>query len=263
MARRGTQVKESNGAAYLASALPLPAPRRLVVLCPPRSGSELLVDLLDQVPGLACSGEVLHQRKVRSLRRFLEGRARLARLGGARAYGCKVLTHHLLPEEDRFGPAKPIVQGLIDSGWTVVQLRRRDVLAMALSHLQAQETGRWHERGDTAPEELPRIDADPGTVFAWLHAADSYQRWLDDLLADLPHHTVTYEDDLLDDASRQAAVDAIARLVGLEPAPVAARLRKGAPPDPWQRLQDPEPLRRLLRETAFADLADGGDPAAG
>jgi LPS sulfotransferase NodH len=233
-----------------------------VVLCPPRSGSELLVDLLDQVPGLSCSGEVFHQRKVRWPLRFLEGRARLARRGGAEVYGCKVLTHHLLPEEDRFGPAKPLVQALVERGWTIVHLRRRDLLAMALSHLQAQETGRWHERGEGAPGELPRIDADAGTVFAWLHGAASYQRWLDDLLADVPHHTVTYEDDLLRDEDRQATIDAIARLVRLAPAPVTARLQKGAPVDPWQRLADPEPLRRLLRETPFAYLADGRDPPA-
>jgi LPS sulfotransferase NodH len=257
MAREETQWRESNAAAYAASALPLRPPQRLVVLCPPRSGSELLVDLLDQLPGMRCSGEVLHQRKVRWPQRFLEGRARLARLGGARAYGCKVLTHHLLPEEDRLGPAKPIVQDLVDGGWTVVQLRRRDLLATALSHLQAQETGRWHERGSGPPEALPLIEADAGTVFAWLHSAASYQQWLDDLLADLPHHTVTYEDDLLHERDRQAAIDTIAGLVGLEPAPVAARLQKGAPVDPWQRLKDPEPLRRLLRETAFAHLVDG------
>jgi LPS sulfotransferase NodH len=257
---RWTRWKESNGAAYAASVLPLPSPRQLVVLCTPRSGSELLVDLLDQVPGIACSGEVFHLRTVRHPRRFLEGRARIARLGGAQVYGCKVLTHHLLPEEDRFGPARPIVERLVSDGWTLVHLRRRDLLAMALSHLQAQETGRWHERGGGAREELPRIDADAGTIFAWLHGAAAYQSWLDDLVADLPHRTVTYEDDLLRPEDRQATIDGIARAVGVEPAPVAARLQKGAPADPWQRLADPEPLRRLLRETPFAYLADGGDP---
>ena len=50
MAHRSTQLKESNLAAYAASVLPLPSPRRLLILCVPRSGSELLVDLLDQVP---------------------------------------------------------------------------------------------------------------------------------------------------------------------------------------------------------------------
>jgi LPS sulfotransferase NodH len=260
MGGRWTRAKESNAAAYAASLLPLPSPRRLVVLCAPRSGSELLVDLLDQVPGLRCSGEVFHLRTVRRPVRFLEGRARIARLGGAQAYGCKVLTHHLLPEEDRFGPARPIVERLVADGWALVHLRRRDLLAMALSHLQAQETGRWHERGGAPRRALPLIEADAGTIFAWLHGAAAYQSWLEDLVADLPHQTVTYEDDLLREGDRQATIDALARCVGLEPAPVAARLQKGAPTDPWQRLADPEPLRRLLRETPFAYLADGEPP---
>src|SRR5690606_22640270 len=101
----GRRALHSRAAAYAASALPAPPAARFVIVCLPRSGSELLVDLLGQLPGVTCDGELLQEPVLRPVR-FLEGRARLGRLRGARAWGCKLLVQHLQWYEARYGPAR-------------------------------------------------------------------------------------------------------------------------------------------------------------
>jgi LPS sulfotransferase NodH len=250
----GRAVRGSQLVASLASLVPGGPRRRFVIVCTPRSGSELLVDLLDQLPGVRCVGEIL-DHEVRSPLRFLEGRARIAGARGARVWGCKVLAQHLLWYESRYGRSATVLARLVADGWTVVLLRRRNVLASALSALHAEQTGRFHLRDDDDAGGDP-LDADPTTILAWVHAFDEYQRWLEAQVAALPHEVVVYEDDLRDEGAQQVTVDRLAAALGATAAPVCSRLRRTAPPDPWARVADVEGLRRLLAHSRYAHLVD-------
>lgn len=243
---------ESSAAAYAASFVPGGPRTRFVIVCLPRTGSELLVDLLDQLPGVSCRGELM-QQPVRWPLRILEGRARLGAARGAQAWGCKVLVQHLQWYEGGYGPAEDVLGRLTADGWKVLHLRRADVLASALSALHADQTQRWHRRaGDDSTFEP--VEADVATMLAWIHVYDTYQSWLDEALSGIPHLDVHYEADLQDPASVQRTVDRLAEELGTTSVPVESSLQPTAPADPFQRLQDPEPLKALLRLTRFAHL---------
>jgi LPS sulfotransferase NodH len=239
-------------AAYGASIAPARLDGRFLIVCTPRSGSELLVNLLDQLPQVDCVGEVL-DHEVRWPARFLEGRARVAAAAGARVWGCKVLAQHLLWHESRYGASEALLRRLVDEGWLLVHLRRADLLASALSALHAEQTGRFHLR-DGPDLGFEPVDADPATILAWVHSFDEYQRWLDEAVAPLPRVVVSYEDDLTDAVGQQAAVDRVAAALGTPAAPVAAGLRPSAPVDPMARVADPTGVRELFRLTRFAHL---------
>jgi LPS sulfotransferase NodH len=245
---------ESSAAAYAASLLPSEPRSRFVIVCLPRTGSELLVDVLDQLPGVSCRGEIL-QQPVRRPIRVLTGRARLGSLRGARVWGCKLLVQHLQWYQGGYGPAADVLGELTRQGWTVLHLRRSDVLAGALSALLAEQTQRWHRRAGEDADFEP-VEADVATMLAWVHTYDTYQSWLDEALSDVPHLDVTYEEDLQDPAALQRTVDRLAVALGAEPAPVQTALRPTAPADPFSRLQDPEAFKRVLRLTRFAHLVD-------
>jgi LPS sulfotransferase NodH len=250
----GRAVRGSQVVAYLASLVPGGPSHRFLIVCTPRSGSELLVDLLDQLPGVRCLGELL-DHEVRWPSRFLDGRARIAGARGADVWGCKVLAQHLLWHESRYGSAEAVLSRLVDDGWQLVLLRRRNVLASALSALHAEQTGLFHLRDHDDPG-LDPVDADATTILAWIHAFDEYQRWLEAQVAPLPHAVVTYEDDLADAATQQATVDRLAGVLGATTAPVTSRLRRTAPADPWARVADVEGLRALLGHSRYAHLVD-------
>jgi LPS sulfotransferase NodH len=249
------RLRNSNAVAYAASLVPGGPATRFLILCTPRSGSELLVDLLDQLPEVACKGEVLRDH-VRWPLRLLRGRARMSAARGARVWGCKALAQHLLWYESTYGSASSVVRALVDDGWRIVHLRRENVLASALSALHAEQSGRFHLRDETEAPPEGAVDADPAMILAWVHSFDVHQQWLDDLLADLPHEVVTYEADLCRPEDQQAAADRLATALGTPTGPVVARLRPGRPDDLWDRVPDPDRLRALLLLTRFAHLVD-------
>src|SRR4051812_9935140 len=77
---------------------------RFVVLGTPRTGSELLVNLLDSHKRIRCDSEILKQAPRWPLL-ALEGYAQRARRDGRDAYGCKVLADQIIfqPQMHRDG----------------------------------------------------------------------------------------------------------------------------------------------------------------
>jgi len=111
--------------------------RRFVIVCGPRTGSELLRTLLDSLEGVRCQGELLVEPK-RWPVAYLNGRAAIGGLD-QRAWGCKVIDSHLSPVQGVRPTSRPsgdrVLAELAGQGWVIVHLRRRDRLAQALSGL--------------------------------------------------------------------------------------------------------------------------------
>jgi LPS sulfotransferase NodH len=236
-------------AAPLAARRPV---RRFVIVCGPRTGSELLRELLDSRPDVQCEGELLQQAKRWPLA-YLNGRAVLGGTGH-RAWGCKILDSHLhegLVESSP--PGDQLLAALVDDGWAIIHLRRHDLLAQALSFLLAME-GQWHFRKDSG---FTPFEADPAAVIALLYVLDGNARWLEEQVAQVPHTTIGYEEDLRPPDARAAALGRLADLLGLPHAAGGTDLRAGAPPRPEDRLTNLPEVVRALQQTRFASLVDG------
>ena len=235
---------------YLAA--PVGARRRLsrfVIVSGPRTGSELLRELLDSLPDVRCEGELL-QRPKRWPVAYLDGRAALGG-SGRRAWGCKVLDSHLHEGMANSRPdGERALAELCEAGWTIVNLRRRDLLAQALSFLHAMQ-GQWHFR---APSGFTPFEADPAAVIALLYVLDGNARWLDERLAQVPHTIVSYEDDLRPPEQREATLRRLADLLGVRSAGATTNLQAGAPARPRDRVTNMADVVRALEQTRFASL---------
>ncbi|MGA1522491.1 MAG: Stf0 family sulfotransferase [Planctomycetota bacterium] len=167
----------------------VPRARPFVILGSERTGSNLLVGLLDQQSGFACAGELFNPRDIdeRTIA-WLENREfdksellhlrsispdalcdRLLRdgaAGGADWVGFKLLYYHGLID-DR------VIHFLVDHpDLYLVHLRRRDRLARWLSHRRAEVKDEWfkgqRERVDASKQ--PSIELDPSETvsdFEW------------------------------------------------------------------------------------------------
>jgi len=238
------------------AASPLGARRRLrrfVIVSGPRTGSELLRELLDSLPEVQCEGELLREEVRRPLA-FLNGRAALGGLGH-QAWGCKILDSHL---NERLTASQPrgdqLLAALVADGWTIIHLRRRDLLAQALSFQRAME-GQWHFRQD--PGFTP-FEADPVKLIALLYSLDGNARWLEDQLARVPHTVISYEDDLRPPDRREEALARLGSLLGVSHHGAATDLRAGAPPRLEERVTNLPELVRVLEQTRFASLLGPG-----
>lgn len=246
----GWRARASPAAEYVAA--PLAARldlRRFVVVCGWRTGSELLVDLLDSLRDVRCQGELLQQPR-RWPVAYLNGRAGLGGRGH-RAWGCKVINHHLhqLPPSSR-PRREQVLAVLVKQGWTVIHLRRRDVLAQALSCLHA-ERNQHHYR---SPARFEPFEVDPVEVITAIHSLESYAAWLDDRLASVPHTTVTYEDDLRTPDLQQATLSRMATLLGVADTGATTDLRPIAPSRPRDRITNLDQVVRALEHTRYASL---------
>lgn len=183
---------------------PVPARQtRFVVLSHGRSGSTLLVDLIASHSGVHCDQEILsHPLLVTSALRHVEQRARLF---GSLAYGFKLRPNHFATQQIE-DPAR-FMRRLHDDGWRVVHLVRRNVVRTALSFLRVQQTGVFHQRARGGAVERYRFHVDPEALIAGAEQVEHEQGVELAALEGIPRLTLHYEDDLLDAASQQAALN--------------------------------------------------------
>jgi hypothetical protein len=229
------------------------APRtRFVVLCPKRSGSELLVGMLDSHPDIVCDSELL-EGVVRRPLDLVRAAALRARRKGAKAWGFKLPISHLRLNLFFADPSANWLQVLAEDGFVIIRLRRRDLLAQTLSMLHAQRTGRWHFKG-RADETFERFEVDPAELLAELYTNETDDRLADEMLRDLPHHLIVYEEDLIGPDAQRATGQTIAQWLGLPPAELASNFTARAPRAPLERVSNAEEVVDVLSRTRYAPL---------
>lgn len=228
-------------------------PRRVVpfvILTTPRSGSEALVRMLDSHDHIRCDSEIL-DRRVRLAHRFLAGRGAAAARLGARAYGFKLMSHHISWYHD---------EGLLDrlwlQGWQFVHLVRADLLAQALSALEGRDRV-YHQRAGERTFEP--IQVDPVDLITYLNNQETYQQLNDRRLADIPHRTVVYERDLRDPARRDETVASIVDDLGLQSEPLGTDLVPVAPREALDRVANRDEVVTALSATRYRSLVLDAD----
>ncbi len=190
-----------------------------VVLSRGRTGSTLLLDLLRCHPLIHCDAEILsHRILVTSPQELLRSRAALF---ASRAYGFKLRPRHL--EVQKIREPEAFLAGLLADGWRFVHLARRNVLRVALSRLMLAQTKIVHRRRGDRPVEASPIQVQGRDLLAALERVDREMQIERDLLASLPHLALTYEDDLLQEARRQPALDRVFDFLNLASAPVSTQ----------------------------------------
>lgn len=196
------------------------APRRFLMVGRPRSGTSLLRDLLNQVDGLHCDGEVLHHA-VLAPHAFLK---RLAGIKQARVYGSKLLTYQIF-EVQKIADVPGFFERLAADGCTLIHVRRA-TFGQSLSLTVAQLAGRaYHIRG-AASAERQRLTVDPDLFARQIRHNRAALDYEDRLFSELPHHVVQYEHDLSRAERHQSTVDRLCAVLNIASGPVAANLSR-------------------------------------
>ncbi|WP_103019010.1 hypothetical protein [Salinibacter altiplanensis] len=238
------------GLNYL-SGRPLPD-TRFVLFGRGRSGTTALVSMLDDVPGLRCEGEVLHDY-VPFPRRHVLGRA--ARCS-AEAYGCKILSYQIEDVQHPPGRHEDFLHTLHhDHGFHILYLRRTHLLRHALSNIWARQDTFHRKKSapDTEPT-APRVA--PEHVIEWMERAEALREYEATLLKGVPHLSLTYEEHIRHDKAHQPTVDMICDFLNIDSVPVESSYRKTAPSALRERVANYEALARRLRGTPYAEYLD-------
>jgi LPS sulfotransferase NodH len=225
---------------------------KFVIITSGRSGSELLVTLLNSHPGIKCDGELLLTRRL-SAERFINGRAAVAQRSGQRAYGLKLLPPHII-DVQRIDQSTDWLRHLADDGWTVIRLGRRNRLHQSISMVRANHT-QWHVRaGDESPFEPIHIDV--MQLIATMYVTDWIENQIDHLLKGVDYQEYWYEDDLENPENQSATVAAICRSLGLEPAPTSTDLVRVHPGHVREMITNYDEVVVELRRNRYEQYAD-------
>lgn len=115
---------------------------RFIVMSRSRTGSNMLLSMLNSHPAIVAHGEVFGQLRGRSVDRVL--RAVYCRhLASIKAVGCKIFYYH--PQDDSSGELWHRLQGT--AGLKVIHLTRRNRLRSLVSYRIAGQQGVWRVIG--------------------------------------------------------------------------------------------------------------------
>jgi LPS sulfotransferase NodH len=234
--------------------------RRFVIYCPPRTGSDLLVSLLDAHPSIRCEGEILATPVTRPLTWF-DGRSALASLRGTYVWGCKIITQHLQWYPNAYGPPGELLRALVDRGYTIVHIRRRDWLLQALSLVHAAETKYHFTAGEDVRFERMTVDTEQLVYF--LYAIEEQERLAETSLRGLPRLELCYEDDLRTPERQAATMDRLADVFAIPRVAVESDVVPGAPPTLGERVANLDEVAELLSRTRYARFLQAAVTADG
>jgi len=225
----------------------LPSPR-FVLFGRGRSGTSLLVSLLDSVPSLRCEGEVLHDY-VPFPHTHVLGRSRRVNTGG---YGCKLLSYQVRDVQTALEAPEAFVRTLHrEDGFQVLYLRRSNLLRHALSNIRARRET-FHRTSNQDSSSRPALHVDPEQVVEWMQSSEALATYEKKLLDDVPYLSLTYEEHLRNPKAHQSTVDTVCEYLDVDPAPVETAHQKLAPRSLRAGVQNYDELARHLQNTPFA-----------
>ena len=223
--------------------------RRFVIYCRGRDGSTLLVDLLNQLPGVHCDGEILHVR-VLAPRLYVRGRQSIA---PGQAYGFKLLHHHLT-EVQRVSDPAAFLRHLDRSGYKIIHLRRENLLRQVLSNFYVRHRGGYagghqhHRSADGAPE-VTRMSVNLEELDYWMRESGRRAQSEQAALSGLDCLQLVYERDLQRVDEHQRTADRVAGYLRVRSAPVTAGLARLTTDEIADFVSNHDELVRHLEQT--------------
>ena len=221
--------------------------RKCVLFAQGRTGSTLFGELLDSHPQVRFAHEIL-RAKVPSTRLWVAGERRRF---PDKVYGFHVKIYQLT-EQGVDDPGRWL-RRMSDAGWTVLALRRRNLLRHVLSNMTINTTGVTHDR---LGRERTKQVVDPAELVEWIGKRDGVGRQEQRILADLPHEQFVYEDDLQDSSRWEATMSRAFRFLGLDPVPVETTLHRRNPGPLSDLIQNYDEVADAVTAAGYAEFLD-------
>jgi LPS sulfotransferase NodH len=198
---------------------------RFIIFGQARSGSTLLVDLLNSHPDIHCDSEIFNKTFWRGWeRRYLlpfvrRWPAPYMNFNAARcrlpAYGFKLILKHIKDP-------RHVLPQMSASGWRILSIQRQDVFTQAISITVAQKTHHWH-RGEGQEVNEMELIVPPENVLHQIRMTLARNKAIQDIMAQVPHLGIVYETDLQNAGFWRHTSSRLLDYLGLPPARLTSR----------------------------------------
>lgn len=191
---------------------------KFVVFAQGKTGSTLLVDLLNSSPDVHCDDEILYH-PVPLPRTYVLAHSRRA---NKPIYGFKVKVYQLEREQRR--DAHRFLHDLHARDWKIIYLRRNNLLRQILSNKIRQQRGTPYYQPGHEVLRIERLTVDAADLIARLKYRQEQLQHEERALDGLPHLCVTYEDDLIGAENHQRTLDRLFDHLGAQRTVVKTKL---------------------------------------
>ncbi len=210
---------------YARSLKAQPDRKKFVVFGQGRTGSTLLIDLLNTNPEIYCDDELFFY-KLLSPVRYVEGKSEFS---SAPVYGFKAKIYQLSDVQDT--ESGPFLRQLSDKGWTIIHIERENLLRHSLSAVLAEQRQVYKSK-DLKDRALDLRDHVPiDALLAEMKQREIYRDQEAEALDGLDYVHVGYERDLSDGAKQQASLNRVFEALGVPEVEVATSLKRINSPD--------------------------------
>ncbi|GGA30024.1 hypothetical protein [Okeania sp. KiyG1] len=223
--------------------------KKFVIFGQPRTGSTLLVQLLNNQPKIYCEKEILSAKDYRKMlfpNLYIQGRR--VKFSG-KVYGFKLMISQL-PEEQYVDPEK-FMFNLYYQGWAIIHLIRNNYLRSIISSMLASSRNQWEAKSKSSLN-YQTIKIDCNKLIELLKRREIYRVKEKEILEKLDHIKVIYEEDLLLEENHQNTCDRIFNYLGLESIPIKTKLVKTTSNQLSDVIENYEEFVEKISQTKYA-----------
>lgn len=230
---------------------------RFIVFGQSRSGSTLLVELLNSHPDICCDGEIFNRLALfpgfKPLQWFFRQNPGLyvrlkTRLAICPVYGFKMFFFQVYHPQ-------PFLRWLVTNNWKIIHVQRENILQQSLSNIVATQTNYWHRRNEESnPNDS--IFIDPQKLLKVLNNRILWKNREKKLIQDYEHFTISYEKNLADENNWQPAADDAFEYLGLKTAHVETTLKPTYGKPYASVISNYDELMETVKNSAFAHLLE-------
>jgi LPS sulfotransferase NodH len=232
--------------------------KKFIVFGQSRSGSTLLVDLINLHPEIRCEGELLQYDwgyipskfmcKVLACYPypFFNYRYRLSK--GNTVYGFKLFVYHLKKSQKK-------IKKMTEDGWKIIYLKRENLLRQVVSNQIAKQTRTWHtKKGKGNPEYQVYLP-----ISLLQQGLSNRQRWCFweyQCLKDREYLKVVYEKELEDSSRHQETAEKVFRYLGVDPCQVHSEFCKTDLRPYEEIISNYDEVIQFLQDSPFKSFLD-------
>jgi hypothetical protein len=199
---------------------------KFIILGQGRTGSTLLVELLNQHPDIHCEEEILNKnffilgKKIPFPFLYIKG---ISRKKNRKVFGFKFKLEHIINDQN-IEPSM-FINKLYSNGYKIIYLYRHDVVQQEISSLLAWHNKKYHIYEHEKFEFKP-ITINKNYFIKRLKQRIAYRKVEYRLLENLKHKSIVYEYSLLNNFEHQKTIDSIFSYLQVNPVEVLAKMKK-------------------------------------
>jgi hypothetical protein len=239
-------------AVYILSLLaPLTLPEnRFVIFAQGRTGSTLLVDLINSHPDIFTYGEIFHKNVIKNVRNPVRFATGLMVLNKKSTCGFKVKVYQLINDQKQ-DPEKTL-KSFANNGWKIIYLHRDNYFLHAISDLRSEKLKVWHELKSNKNSADKKIHISYEEMIEALEFRERNRIKEEECLRNIEHYSVSYEDDLGNAEKQKVFAKDMLQFLGLSETTLDTKLQKVVKGSLSEVIENYEELEKQLLTTRFS-----------